>query len=96
MLYTAGGDKAVNKERVELFGASRVGVIEDFHRVELSGTADGPSRSRGARQGSPPGIAAFLDAIRAGGPPIPAADCSRLLRDVGSPWNRSGPAYRST
>lgn len=34
--YLAGGDKGFSKERIEVFGGERVGVIEDFSRVQLS------------------------------------------------------------
>ena len=76
ILYTAGGDKAFNKERVELYGASRVGVIEDFHRVELVRNGRRTIKKfRGQDKGHRQEIAAFLAAIRAGGTmPIPAAE----------------------
>ncbi len=76
ILYTAGGDKAFNKERVELYGASRVGVIEDFHRVELVRNGRRTIKKfRGQDKGHRQEIAAFLAAIRAGGPmPIPTPE----------------------
>ena len=76
LLYTAGGDRAAPKERVELFGGGRVAVIDDFRRVELSSGGRRTSRSwRGQAKGHREGIGTFLDAVRAGGPPpIPVGD----------------------
>ena len=76
LLYTAGGDRAAPKERVELFGGGRVAVIDDFRRVELSCGGRRTSRSwRGQAKGHREGVAAFLDAARAGGPPpIPVGE----------------------
>ena len=61
---------------MELFGASRVGVIEDFHRVELVRNGRRTvMKFRGQDKGHRQEIAAFLVAIRGGGPmPIPAAE----------------------
>ncbi|MBV8229768.1 MAG: hypothetical protein JO329_07280, partial [Planctomycetaceae bacterium] len=56
--------------RVELFGGGRVAVIDDFRRIELSCGGRRTSRSwRGQAKGHREGVAAFLDAARAGGPP---------------------------
>ena len=33
--YLANGDKSFSKERIEVFGGGRVGVLEDFRRLEL-------------------------------------------------------------
>ncbi|MEL6106335.1 MAG: bi-domain-containing oxidoreductase [Planctomycetota bacterium] len=41
--YLAGGDKAFPKERVEVFGGGRVGVIEDFRELTL--TSGGRSKT---------------------------------------------------
>lgn len=74
ILYTAGGDRAYSKERVELFGGGRVGVIDDFRRVELARGGRTTVRSwRGQDKGHKTEVAAFLEAARAGGSmPIPA------------------------
>jgi len=69
ILYTAGGDRAFSKERVELFGGGRVGVIDDFRRVELfRGGRRTVRKWRGQDKGHRQEIAAFLEAIRSGGP----------------------------
>jgi predicted dehydrogenase/threonine dehydrogenase-like Zn-dependent dehydrogenase len=36
LLYTASGDRAIGKERIEVHGGGRSAVIEDFRRLELS------------------------------------------------------------
>jgi predicted dehydrogenase len=76
ILYTAGGDRAYAKERVELFGGGRVGVIDDFRRVELARGGRTIVRSnRGQDKGHTAEVAAFLKALRTGGPPpIPVTD----------------------
>jgi predicted dehydrogenase len=71
--YLAGGDKAYPKERVEVFGGSRVAVIDDFVRVELS--SGGRRSSRKLLQqdkGHRAEIEAFATALTEGGQaPIP-------------------------
>ncbi len=76
ILYTAGGDRAASKERVELFGGGRVGVIDDFSQVELfSGGRQTTQRLGGQSKGHQESVAAFLAAVRSGGPmPIPVVD----------------------
>jgi predicted dehydrogenase len=76
LLYTAGGDRAAPKERIELYGGGRVAVIEDFRRVELFDGGRRTARAwRGQAKGHREEVNAFLDAVRAGGPPpIPVAD----------------------
>jgi predicted dehydrogenase len=82
LLYTAGGDRALPKERVELIGGSRVAVIDDFRRVELY--RDGRRsirRFRGQDKGHRAEVDAFLAAVRSGGPgPIPTADLFATTR----------------
>ncbi|HEX8200494.1 MAG TPA: Gfo/Idh/MocA family oxidoreductase, partial [Isosphaeraceae bacterium] len=82
LLYTAGGDRSFGKERVELFGAGRVGVIDDFRRVELyRGDRRRARKWGGQPKGHREEIAAFLAAVRAGAPgPIPAADLLATTR----------------
>jgi predicted dehydrogenase len=72
--YFAGGDRALPKERIEVFGGGRVAVIDDFAAVTLA--ADG--RVRRHRTGRDKGhralVEAFVSAVRTGGPPpIPYA-----------------------
>jgi predicted dehydrogenase len=71
--YFAGGDKAFPKERIELFGGSRVAVIDDFKTVTLSkGGHARVEKMRGRDKGHDAELEAFVGAVRAGGqPPIP-------------------------
>ena len=63
ILYTAGGDKAFPKERVEVFGGGRVAVIEDFRRMTTC--VGGKTRRRRGRQdkGHRNGVEAFANAL---------------------------------
>jgi len=72
--YLANGDKAFPKERVEVFSAGRVAVLDDFRSLEL--VQNGRRRVFHSRLRQDKGHRlewqAFVDAIRAGGPaPIP-------------------------
>jgi len=80
--YLAGGDKAFAKERVEVFGGGRVGVIEDFRSASLVKGGRTTKRSwRGQDKGHKAGMACFLDAARAGGAsPIPWSESRAVSR----------------
>jgi predicted dehydrogenase len=69
--YVANGDKSFPKERVEVFSAGRVAVLDDFRRVEL--IHNGRRQVHQARLGQDKGHrgswAAFLEAVRKGSPP---------------------------
>jgi predicted dehydrogenase/threonine dehydrogenase-like Zn-dependent dehydrogenase len=72
--YLANGDKSVPKERVEIFCGGRVGILDDFRRLEW--VQDGQRQVFTSRLGQNKGHrgawAAFLSAARQGGqPPIP-------------------------
>jgi predicted dehydrogenase len=72
--YLANGDKSFPKERVEVFGGGRVGVLNDFRRLEL--VADGHRRSQRSwlRQdkGHRAEWSSLVQALQSGGvPPIP-------------------------
>lgn len=70
--YLANGDRALPKERLEVFCGGKVAVLDDFRRLEL--TEEGRTRTLRGRQdkGHRAGLEAFFGAIRAGGPaPIP-------------------------
>jgi predicted dehydrogenase len=71
--YFANGDRSFPKERVEVFGAGAVAVLDDFRELVLT-RAGKRIRERRLSQdkGFDQEIAAFLDAVRSGGlPPIP-------------------------
>ena len=73
--YMANGDRSYPKERVEVFGAGHVGVLDDFRKLEM--TANGRKKVRRAiimRQdkGHMAEWQAFVHTIKAGLPsPIP-------------------------
>ena len=64
--YLANGDKAVSKERVEVFGGGSVAILEDFRRLEL--VRNGRKQITRARWGQDKGhkaeMQAFVDALR--------------------------------
>ena len=68
--YLAGGDRAFPKERLEVFGGGRVGVIEDFREVVT--VVDG-KRSRTAIRPQDKGhraeVQRFVETLIGGGPP---------------------------
>ncbi len=72
--YLANGDKSFPKEKVEVFSAGRIAVLDDFRSLET--VKDGRRQVFRDRVGQNKGHRAawksFLDAVRAGGlPPIP-------------------------
>ena len=70
--YLASGDQAFPKERVEVFGAGRVAVLDDFRGLELVSGGKKNRRSSGQDKGHRAIWQAFTEAIRSGGPaPIP-------------------------
>ena len=71
--YLAGGDKAYPKERVEVLGAGRLAVIDDFREVVLSvGGKTKRSRAWSQDKGHYAEIDAFARALTQGGSaPIP-------------------------
>ncbi len=67
--YLAGGDPAFPKERIEVIGGGRVGVVEDFREVV---TVVGGKRTRSKTLGQDKGhraeVARFAEALVSGGP----------------------------
>jgi polar amino acid transport system substrate-binding protein len=70
VVYTAGGGKAMPKERFEVHGCGRSAVIDNFGRVETY-TARGKTVRRFSGKGHSQEVAAFLDALETGVPAIP-------------------------
>ena len=69
--YFAGGDKAFPKERIEVFGGGRVGVIDDFRAVTTSLGGKTTSNKMNMDKGHQHEIEAFASALDSGGePPI--------------------------
>ncbi len=69
--YLANGNKSLPKEKLEVFCAGRAAVLDDFRTLEL--VKDGKRQVIRNRFGQDKGHQAcwkaFLDAVRAGGPP---------------------------
>ena len=77
--YAAGGSPRMTKERVEVIGAGRSAVIDDFRLLELDGGRVG-RRSR-RDKGHESAVAAAFRFFRAGGePPIPYAQLVETTR----------------
>ena len=71
--YLAGGDRAYPKERIEVFGGGRVGIIEDFREV-ITVRSGRTQRTRSMQQdkGHQAEVEAFAHAVAGGGDaPIP-------------------------
>jgi predicted dehydrogenase len=71
LVYVANSDRALPKERIEVFGGGRAAILDDFRRLER--IADGRRRSQRSWLRQDKGHAAewqaFIGAIRTGGPP---------------------------
>lgn len=69
--YLANGDKAFPKERVEVFSAGRVAVLDDYRSLELIFNGRRKTDKSRLRQdkGHRAEWQAFAEAIQAGGPP---------------------------
>jgi len=80
--YLAEGDRALPKERVEVFGAGRTFVIDDFRAAAQY--ADGRETRTSLRaqdKGQREEVRAVCAALRQGGPaPIPLADLANTTR----------------
>jgi predicted dehydrogenase len=81
--YTAQGDAAFGKERIETFAGGTVATIEDFRVLTVA--EDGRVRRSKARLGQDKGIGgeleAFIHAARAGGPaPVDEAELIETSR----------------
>ncbi len=74
--YLAGGDRAFPKERIEVFGGGRVGVIDDFREViTVVGGKTRRSRGLGQDKGHSHEIEKFAESVtRGGAAPIPWGD----------------------
>ena len=73
IVYTASGDRAFSRERMEIFSQGKVGVLEDFRRMSF--VAQGNTkveRWRNQDLGYFGELDAFFSAVRKNeGPPIP-------------------------
>ncbi|HWW74710.1 MAG TPA: Gfo/Idh/MocA family oxidoreductase [Pyrinomonadaceae bacterium] len=80
--YLAEGDRALPKERVEIYGAGRTFVIEDFRSsAAYRGGRETASRLRAQDKGQREEVRAVCEALRRGGPaPIPLEDLAATTR----------------
>jgi predicted dehydrogenase/threonine dehydrogenase-like Zn-dependent dehydrogenase len=83
LTYLANGDRSFPKERVEVFSAGRVGVLDDFRSLEL--VRDGHRQSFTSHLRQDKGHAAlwsaFLSGVEKGAtPPIPYAELLGVTR----------------
>lgn len=78
IIYTSAGDATYPKERVEIFGEGRVGVIENFQKTSLFKDGKKSSyRHRGSSKGHREEVEAFIGALRAN-QPMPIS-CEELI-----------------
>ena len=80
--YLAEGDRALPKERVEIFGGGRAFIIEDFRSAaSYIGGREAKTRLRAQDKGQREEVRAVCAAVREGGPaPIPLADLANTTR----------------
>jgi predicted dehydrogenase len=80
--YLAEGDRALPKERVEIFGAGRAFVIEDFRAAsQYAGGRETRTRLRAQDKGQREEVRAVCAALRQGAPaPIPLEDLVNTTR----------------
>lgn len=76
ILYTASGDRASGKERFEVFGGGRTGILDDFRTLDLFG--GGRRKAETSRLGQDKGHRGEWEVLAArlrdgGEPPIPTA-----------------------
>ncbi|MEM9697090.1 MAG: Gfo/Idh/MocA family oxidoreductase, partial [Myxococcota bacterium] len=76
--YLAGGDRALPKERVEVFGGGRAAIIDDFRKVTLANSGK-VKTVKTSGKGHKQEVAAFATAIQRGRPaPIDWDDLYRV------------------
>ena len=82
--YFANGARSLEKEYVEVYQAGRTAILRDFRQLEIHGSGKVAKKKRFTQdKGQAAMIAAFLDRIRQGGPPlIPAEELIRVAQVV--------------
>jgi polar amino acid transport system substrate-binding protein len=80
--YLAEGDRALPKERIEVFGAGRTFVVEDFRAAAgYAGGRETRTRLRTQDKGQREEVRAVCAALREGGAaPVPLADLANTTR----------------
>jgi len=70
IVYVAHSAPRVGKERIEAFGQSGIGILDDYRSLELHGAHRRRIKARGQEKGHQEEVVAFLEGIRAGRPPV--------------------------
>lgn len=75
VVYAAGGDAAAGKERIEAFAGGAAFVLDDFRALTVTEGGRSETRTGPAGKGLPEELAAFVAAVKAGGPaPVDEAE----------------------
>jgi len=70
--YVANGDRAVAKERIEVFSGGRAALLDDFRTLTLAEGGHARRHTASPDKGHAAEMAALVDAVRSGGPsPVP-------------------------
>lgn len=79
LMYVSSGDPALPKERLEVFGGGRAGVIDNWRSVQLlhRGRRSGQRYWLTSAKGHAEELAAFVEGVGSGQSPIPFASLRR-------------------
>jgi polar amino acid transport system substrate-binding protein len=79
--YVASSAPQLGKERVEVFGAAGIGVLDDYRTLELHrGGKVQRRRERSQHKGHREEIRAFVEGVEKGQPPVPLAEIENSTR----------------
>ena len=69
--YFSNGDKAVPKERIEVFGHGAVGILDDFKTLTIQSAGKKSEKKLSVQdKGQKEGVVQFIEAVRKGNPPL--------------------------
>jgi predicted dehydrogenase len=80
IVYSAFGDPALEKERVEVFGEAGAGVIDDFRALHVFRGGQTSVVEKKRDKGHKAEMAAFLNACKTGEQPWPVAEMASVMR----------------
>jgi predicted dehydrogenase/threonine dehydrogenase-like Zn-dependent dehydrogenase len=80
IVYVAGSAPGVGKERIEAFGSSGAGILDDYRLLELHTETTERVGGRRQQKGHDEEIAAFLDGLRSGTAPVPLDEIANVAR----------------
>jgi hypothetical protein len=80
IVYTAYGDPSLPKERVEVFGETGAGVLDDYQELRLHQNGVETLTSQKRDKGHVAEIQTFVDGCRSGHQPWPVADMAAVMR----------------